>query len=532
MRYRPLRVGESSNRRVRTLVFLVLTISLLAGAPTTAASLDGADQAFSAEDYAEALRLYEEVLVAEPDNQRALMRSGLLLSWENRLSEALQRYDRLLQLDPDHRRATTERAKVLSWDGQYAAARQSYLALLELSPDDAGLLVGVAQSYAWSGRLAPARKWFDRALASDPFNKEAGVGRAYVDLWSGNPGRAHRRARSLAERHPDNRDVKQLIGRTHEATAPWVRTAVDRLSDTDDNTLWIYGVSAAVGLPAGMSLHLAATRHDMSDPNGDATIDTLAATLHIAPGPGQQLAIRAGVDRREDLARMSESDAIGGLTYTWGLDRLWQFGIDVGRDGLRYSPLITDNGILMDRVGLFTRGRVGERWRLHLNVGLTDFSEAPQDRTAMPAVLLDNRRDHLSTGCSYRILSKPMILETGYLFRYMDYERDLDGGYFDPSGFNAHLLQLRGRGDYGKNKNTYSFSVDAGIQSFTLAEGSVNENEVDNDTVLAVAGTLGFPLGRQFNLELFATWGDYAAQNASGFESRQVGLRFKWQARP
>ena len=82
---------------------------------------------------------------------------------------------------------------------------------------------------------------------------------------------------------------------------------------------------------------------------------------------------------------------------------------------------------------------------------------------------------------------------------------------------------MRGRGTFGSNKNTYSFGADIGLQSFTV--GGV---DVNSDSVLVLSGALGFPLGRNVTLELFGYWGDYAAQTAAGFESRQLGLRFRW----
>ena len=55
--------------------------------------------------------------------------------------------------------------------------------------------------------------------------------------------------------------------------------------------------------------------------------------------------------------------------------------------------------------------------------------------------------------------------------------------------------------------------------------------EVSNDVVLIATGTLGFPLGKGLVLELYANRSDYAAVTPSGFESRQLGLRLRWQSR-
>jgi hypothetical protein len=105
----------------------------------------------------------------------------------------------------------------------------------------------------------------------------------------------------------------------------------------------------------------------------------------------------------------------------------------------------------------------------------------------------------------------------------MNYAENPANGYFSPQDFTAHLLQLRGSGSLGSRGGAYNFGLDGGVQSF--------ENfgvATDNDTVIVLSGAVSHPLGRGFALELFALWGNYAAGSATGFESRQIGLRLRW----
>jgi len=73
-------------------------------------TLQAADESFDAGDYPVALALYDQLLATDPGNVHALLRSGLIHSWESRYDDALQRYARLLELDPGNRAALRERA--------------------------------------------------------------------------------------------------------------------------------------------------------------------------------------------------------------------------------------------------------------------------------------------------------------------------------------------------------------------------------------------------------------------------------------
>jgi tetratricopeptide (TPR) repeat protein len=513
--------------------------------PAEASPVDEADAAFESGDYARALELYDDILARDSDNLHAMLLSAQLLSWDDRLDEALARYDRVLSLAPDHRKAAFQRATVLSWDGQTAAATEAFRNILTDHPDDfdarlgyarslswsgdyrssrleyerilaqrpdhVDALVGKAQTYAWAGRLHTARVWYQSALRVDPTSKEAAIGLASVELWSGNPGSAGVLSEELANRFPEDREVLALRGRTRKALAPWVHSYAARTEDSDENRLDVYGLSAGWGIRGGPSLSVGATRFEMEDPARSASIDSLFATVGMNPGRGQRLIFRGAVDRRTDSSRQTHSDLLGSAHYTWGLDRRWQLGAVAGRDALRYSPAITDNGILLNECSVYMAGRVASRWGINGDLGLADLSDG-------------NARRHISTRIGYAVRRSPPNLESGYRFRYMHFDEDFDNGYFDPAHFRAHLAQLSVTGVYGNNRNTYSFSAEAGVQSFTLGG-----NEIEGDQVLLVTGTLGFPLGEAFLLELSAGRGDYAAQTAGGFESRHFRLQLRWQ---
>ena len=64
--------------------FVIAVALMVAPARTLAADVAAADEAFDAGDNTTALALYDEVLATTPNDVHALLRSGMLLSWDRK----------------------------------------------------------------------------------------------------------------------------------------------------------------------------------------------------------------------------------------------------------------------------------------------------------------------------------------------------------------------------------------------------------------------------------------------------------------
>jgi hypothetical protein len=264
-------------------------------------------------------------------------------------------------------------------------------------------------------------------------------------------------------------------------------------------------------LGTGIGLGFTVAQYEMEDLTDRASIQNLEGSLTLTPGRGQEIGLRLGLDRREDTSGNESSDGLGRVDYVWGLDRRFNVRLSAGRDAIRYSPTLTDNGILVDDFVASAGARFGSRWRADVATSAASISDG-NDRAALVA------------GFSFRPPVTGVVLETGYRGRYLDYDQDLDSGYFDPQQFTSHLGQVRASGGIAATRHTYSVTFEAGVQSFTSGDVKVN-----NDTVFIASGTLGLSLGRGSVLEFFAGFSDYAAQTASGFESSRFGLRYRFK---
>ena len=554
--------------RVLCVVAVVLASAVIAHA--AAATIEEADAAFDAGAHDRALALYDEVLAGDADAVPALVRSAMLLSWSRRYDEALARYDRALALAPDHGQAALERAKVLSWAGRYEDAAAAFRGVLAARPDsrdarlglartlswsgdqgsaraeyeallagteaaDSEAMVGVAQTWAWSGDLERARVWYERALALQPGSRDARLGLAYVDLWSGRRGEAGRRADELRSAFPADAEVGTLVAAVRDAGAPWLRTSSSRIDDTDDTTLRV------LQLEAGTSIGRAELRggvawHDLDDPTpllaglGPGSVGSAFGAGEVRLARRQRLRARLGVDRLElpvlagAPARDDVTEVVGGLASVTQLGT-FELTLSADRDTFRYSPDILANRVMVESAGITLAGRPHERWRVLLGGGLADLSADPLD----PALPSDNRRRSADAEAWYRLRARPAVVEAGYVLRWVDYRQDRDLGYFDPDGYTAHLLQARTHATLGARRVTLDAAIEAGVQSFRLGPRGAPTARVSGDEVLGGSVSMGVPLGRALVVEAFGSQTSYAVQSASGFRSRQLGLRLRWR---
>ena len=528
---------------------LVATIVIMTAGLVPLQSADPADVAFETGQHDRALELYDARLDQNPDDVAALVQSGLLLSWRNEFAEAVTRYERALALQPGHPRASLERAKVLSWDQRFAEAvdafgvylgghpedlnarlglarclswmrrfdesRQEFDVVLQQDPDNLDAIIGSARTYAWSGDLRSARKWFERALDVEPRNRDAGLGLAYLYLWSGAPARADEQAWRLQRRHPTDGEVAQLTLSAARAAAPTAVGEVERIEDTDDNVLNIARVTGGVALLPTVGLGFAYTHWDLNNRETHADIDYLSASVGMRPALGQSLSVTLGIDHSDnDINDETQTDLLGGVDYSWGLDRPWQVTGAAGRQALRYSPEITSNNIRIDYLTAGVRGRVADRWRPFVDAGYSDYSDG-------------NSRTNLLAGFTYEWPMRSPHLYVGSTIQLMSFAENTNSGYFDPQNFISPLINARINGRFGSSNNTWRAAVETGVQSFEL-----NDIKIDNEFVVVVTGVLGFPIGRHFILEAQASWGNYAALTTAGFESRQLGLRLRWRGGP
>lgn len=529
--------------RTLLIVLSVAVCSATVFAQQPAATVQAGDAAFDRGNQQEALRLYEAVLANDPNNVQALVRTGMLLSWQNKFDAALERYARVLKIEPKHPKARLERAKVLSWakrypqaaaafkeiladdpnnidallgvarvtswSGNQSGARAAYLRILERNPENMEATLGVAQTYAWSGQESTAREWYGRVLTTQPDRREAILGTAYLDLSGGDRVQAAQKTVQLEQRFPDDKEVRELRSAVNRAGSPLFRLSSARIDDTDDNRVGTVAADATFSLPRRSDLMVGYERYQLEDISGlDGTIQAGFLALALRPSPSQRIGIRAGVEQSKRTDGTSVNDPIGRLSWAIGVGSRFTATAAAERRSFHYTTTSLDAGLRFDAYSLIMDARPGP---FRVNFGGAHWSLSD-----------GNRRNSGDAALAYQFPITRVRVSTGYRFHYVDYEQNLSNGYFDPQNFRSHALGL----DLSKSfaRAYVQGGVERGMQSFDLGDLRIRD-----DSFLAWNAMLGVRITPGMSLEIGGGSSDSALNNPAGFESSEIFARLRVQ---
>jgi tetratricopeptide (TPR) repeat protein len=503
-------------RRSRMLTATAVLAVVLFAAPILRAAPDreAADAAFEAGDSARGVALYDEILAEDPGDVNALLRSGMLLSWDKKYDEALARYDRALTREPDNAAVLLERGKVLLWSKRYDQAIAAFDRELRANPKQPWALCGMAQAYAWSGRRQKARPYYEKALAAQPGMKEATLGLAYLDLEDGDTSKAQERWKELSASNPTDPEVVELGKQVRRARAAWVQFGWDGASDSDENSMMTYRLEGGGALPSRLDGRLGYAHSDLGGPvpadaDASGSADALYGVLGWQPRVGHRGELRLGATALHDSSGDERTAAVWGLAYSFPM-AAWTGRTAVAHEPFLYSPLILDNAIDVTAFTFGASGMAGSRARIETNVGFGDFSDG-------------NGRISADAGAWYVMSWPKRSLLLGGAVRYLDYTDDLDHGYFDPEQYVAALLSLRSDGTIDGSDWQYETAVEAGAQSFTL-----HGDRASHEPLWNVSGLVSRPLPHGFALQFLATFGNSSAASGPGYTSRSAGVRLRY----
>ncbi len=460
----------------------------------------------------EALALYEHVLVLQPDNYMALLESAKVLSWDRRYEESIVAFETLLDTEPEDLDARLGLARVLSWSGRLGAAREQYLRILDDHPGHGEALLGVAQTYAWSGDLRQGRRFYQRAAEALDDPKDAEVGLAYIDLWEGASGRALATAEVLDARHAGDDDVGDLLRAARDATAPWISSSWDRMTDSDDHRTSTWRTEAGFWLPLGVAARLTYADYEIHSQQQVGTIRSLQARFDWVPRPEHRVEFMVGTDLWDRPAQASDSTFDWGFNYSFPVQGTWSAFVGAWREPYRYSVPLIDNRIVITAYSAGTSGRLPQDWRLVAAMGAWQTSD---DNRRLSADLSLRRQWHLGRH----------TVESGGNLRWLDWREETGNGYFDPSNFLAVGAPLRAFGPLSEAHSIkYDVSVALGLQSFRFAGASTSL-----DPYYILVARLSQQVTAALRLEAFAEAGSYATEGSDDWRYSRGGARFVWQ---
>lgn len=439
----------------------------------------------AADAYTQALDLDREAFSADDRTRMAIY-----LSWADRLARAENELRSVLESEAGNRDARVHLARVLSWKGDLRQAIEEADLVLREVPDHREALQIKADALQWRGDLRRAIPIYRSLLEKqDDFDARLGLSQS---LFAGRDRvSAEEASRSLS---PATANQKSRLGRFQESFDATFRPQLDlrylRFSDSDGNKLDRYSLSPRFWL--GNFEIGAFFRH--TEANDDLRYKRAEeASLRAYTNINETF----GIGGNLGLAHFSRG---GSSTYPTGELRLdaafagARIGVNITREALTDSAELIENGIRATFAGV--------QWTQNITDRLS-FVSAYRYGTISDS-------NHLHDGrltSQYIVWMNPKI-SVGHRFRYVNFQRQSGGGYFDPNDYysNRGFVSL-----YMEREKFYSFAeLFAGQQAFK------RNGVASKDPVYGGSASLGFKPTRALAFEFSVEGGQLAAATSSG----------------
>ena len=445
----------------------------------------------AAKEFLKALSLYDGF------SEEERLQMAAYISWAGRYDEAIDQLSSIVSENPENHEARVHLARTLLWTERFAEALDQVEAVLEKAPGNRGALLAKADVLSWRGDPEQAIPIYEKLLAEEEwFDARLGLARAH--LATGNRGAAQENTEFLAPKYAyQEGELEKLEQALKEATRPDLRLQYSYYNDSDDNrydrysalfSFWFHDFRAEAQY----------TRTEARDNTRSNSADQLGLSLYTKLT--DVLGFGAGIG-------YTQTDDGDDGYVTWStradLDMLeGTLAVRASEDIFLETAEITENRIRLTKVDVDYSRALTDRWFATAGYGYADYSD-------------DNDSNQARLMIRYAVYPDNPWINVGYRFRYMDFARQSDGGYFDPHDLvsNQVFASL-----YYENGNIYLYAEPFIGQQFFSRHG---ENE--DDLVAGGSFSIGTRLFDDVTVEAFVEGGNFGLDTAAGFEYFIVG---------
>lgn len=489
-------------------------------------------------EHKRSLKDYDAYLERHPEDQEILLERAKVRSWSGEYEEVIAYYDVHLAANPDDQAVRMELAKVLSWSGNLNRSIAEYRKILEAEPDNLEAQVGLARTLSWSGNLSDADNRYDAILNTYPDNVGARLGKAQLALWRGETRRGHELLDALEADEPGNEDIARYRTELEQYRRPVIEATYDEVDDNEGNDYRVTRISATGHLTTFTTLSGIVRRAETHLDAKEATVHFVGLQFGASLPHDVLLRVTGGVDfidpsvwaSRHGVNDSDHSRVVGSVAAFGPIKGSWRWNAAAAHRTFDALREVVDNDITFESGIGGADGLIG-KFKVGASAGYTDYSD-------------DNSRVHFTTYFMYPWdLAGGFHIELGYRFRYMDFDKNLDNGYFDPQSFYSNLAIFTARGPLFTPRADWAVRLEGGIQSFDQDDNVVTHrhqngpdeqrrleggNE-DNESVFGWEVRLGVDLWRRLRAEAYYGQTDYALNSATGFDSHQWGVLMRYR---
>ena len=433
-------------------------------------------------------------------SEKERLQMAVYMSWGGRIEEAIDELRLLLKENDKNIDARIHLARCLSWSGKLDEALEETEKIISESPDNKGALLIKANSLSWKGDYKTAIPLY-RSILEKGEDFDTRLGLAYALLSSGDRKGAKENVKLLKPEYPyQQRELEKLLNTLNRETRSGLEMGYSYYNDTDDNIVNRYIVVYDFWLD-NWKIKLNYRHTHADDKQRSNRADELF--IHAYSRVTDSLGISGGMGISQLGNGDTTSFASGYLNAEHNILN-GAIGAKISREVFAETAEIIENRIRITNTLLYMTQRLSQRLSLYASYGYKDYSDK-------------NNSNDLQFVPRYTIYTGNPKVVLGYRFRYLDFNRQSGGGYFDPDNYFSHQLFISL--SYEKKKLYGFIEPYVGHQSFT-------RNGVDtSDYIAGAVGTLGLKFTKNISFELNAEGGNYATASAAGFKYYLVGGR-------
>ncbi|HWP23130.1 MAG TPA: tetratricopeptide repeat protein [Candidatus Binatia bacterium] len=415
---------------------------------------------------------------------------AIYLSWADRLAASKEELLLVLAREPGNIAARSHLARVLSWSGDLREAIAQADKVLQEFPDHKDALLVKADALQWQGRYVEAIPVYRKILARDgDFDARAGLARCLLAVGNRTEALDNKNALKPANAR-QQKELARLAEAIDRETRPNLDARYYHYHDADKNNLNRYSLATQLWID-NQKYGFDYRRTEAIDPARHNRADDFLFRIYSRLNDVFAAGAGIGFTRLTDKGESSfpaghvriDARLLGGSA-----------GASVTREALSDTAELVENRIRMTNVGLYISQPLTERFSVFGGYNYKTFSDG-------------NHANDLRLAPQYVIFLAPKIT-IGYRFRYLDFEKQSHGGYFDPNQYIAN----RGFASlYYENRLFYSY-----LESFAGYE-TFRRNDVPNKNfIYGGSGSLGVKPINNLAIEVNVEGGKFSAGATSG----------------
>jgi len=361
--------------------------------------LDAGQQAMLGRDYGQAVHILRDGLEGHPEDNRLRLELGRAYLSAGADDRAIRLFREILETEPNNRLAVLELARALSYKLRYEDSNALFRKLLGANAADEAASIGLASNLLRQQRPSEAKDVVEKALTFHPNSLRL---QEYQDrIESGLLGGEEREV-----------DVKPNVA----------EVTVDYFNDSAGNASWRSSQRVDSDLTPSLTNRLVLEhqwQHSLDD--SLEVVQTFSDELHWRPRESLLFSAGGGVVSFNNR----DVNAIYETSLAFRPAQHWLLGAGFSRVPVVPGAEATENRLTAQGWEAFAKWTPG-RWRINVNWTRQHYSDGNIGSRQSAEVIRAWR-------------SRGLTFQTGYRYRHLSFERELEHGYFSPDSYHSHL---------------------------------------------------------------------------------------------